>query len=160
LVPEVVVPRIYPQAQALIHHHRRKRRLIFLISSAPREIVDPLASAIGADGQASTVADSVDGVYTGTISVFMHGKTKADAVRELAERHNLDLQASYAYSDSGGDEPMLEMVGHPYCVNPDRRLRKVAAERGWQSLRFRSHREVRRLTGRMLRRTTSLRPEP
>jgi hypothetical protein len=77
-----------------------------------------------------------DGVYTGEIEFYAYGENKAVAVRELAEKHGYDLSASYAYSDSATDLPMLEVVGHPYAVNPDRALRKEATARGWPVLDF------------------------
>jgi HAD superfamily hydrolase (TIGR01490 family) len=163
-VPRVIVPTIYPEAQELISEHRSQEDLIIVISSSSREIVDPFSKAIGADDYACTVAESVDGVYTGRLVVFMHGAAKAAAVAALAARWGVDLQKSSAYSDSAGDKHMLEMVGHPYCVNPDRGLRKIAAERGWRCLRFGSQRqflpptrqELRRLTGRVTHRATKL----
>ena len=67
---------------------------------------------------------------------YAYGPTKAEAIKQLAEDHDYDLQASYAYSDSQTDLPMLEAVGHPAAVNPDRELRKAATERDWPILRF------------------------
>jgi phosphoserine phosphatase len=66
----------------------------------------------------------------------LHGEHKAEAVRELAREHGYDLGESTAYSDSHTDLPFLEAVGKPVAVNPDRALRRVAAERGWPVLRF------------------------
>ena len=77
-----------------------------------------------------------DGHYTGEISRYAYGPEKAVAIRELAEQRGYDLAASYAYSDSATDVPMLESVGHPYAVNADRALRKIATERGWPLLTF------------------------
>ncbi len=57
-------------------------------------------------------------------------------MRALAESHEIDLDDSFAYSDSATDVPMLALVGHPFCVNPDRALSKVAAERDWPTLSF------------------------
>ena len=77
-----------------------------------------------------------DGRYTGEIEFYAYGADKAEAMRELAESEGYDLAASYAYSDSVTDLPMLEAVGHPFAVNPDKALRKVAVERGWPVLSF------------------------
>jgi HAD superfamily hydrolase (TIGR01490 family) len=161
LVPRVIVPRIYPQAEARLRAHRARGELIFVISSAPYEIVDPFAQAIGADDHASTIAESIDGAYTGRIVVFMHGAAKAVAITKIAALWNVDLKKSSAYADSKGDTQMLELVGNPFCVNPDRGLRAIALERDWPCLRFGSQRdlfrpsrqELRRLTGKVLRRT-------
>ena len=59
-------------------------------------------------------------------------------MRELAAAEGIDLGASWAYSDSYSDLPFLEAVGNPVAVNPDRGLRRIAAERGWPVLRFRT----------------------
>jgi hypothetical protein len=66
----------------------------------------------------------------------MYGGGKARAITELAARDGLDLGASYAYSDSESDLPMLECVGHPVVVNPDATLRRIARERGWEVVRL------------------------
>jgi HAD superfamily hydrolase (TIGR01490 family) len=142
LVPQIILPRIFPQAQAIMQRHRDRGDLIFIVSSAPREIVAPLAAALGADGFASTVADSVDGVYTGTVSLFMHGRAKAEAVKELAQLWHVDLANSAAYGDSEGDAHMLAAVGNPFCVNPDRGLLRIAVSRRWPCLAFSAAREL------------------
>jgi phosphoserine phosphatase len=116
--------------------HRGRGDLIILISSSPREIVEPLAAALGADGFASTIAEVRDGVYTGGITRLMHGTEKADAVRDFATRLGLDLEKCSAYGDAGGDAHMLELVGNPFCVNPDRTLLATARLRGWNVLTF------------------------
>ena len=72
----------------------------------------------------------VDGRYTGEVDFYAAGPHKATAVRRLAEEEGYDLADCWAYSDSATDVPMLELVGHPTAVNPDRGLRRVAAERG------------------------------
>jgi phosphoserine phosphatase len=77
-----------------------------------------------------------DGRYTGEIEFYAYGRHKADGLRELAAERGYDLAESYAYSDSITDVPMLEAVGHPYAVNPDRALRRIANEREWPTLTF------------------------
>ena len=77
-----------------------------------------------------------DGKYTGEIGRYAYGPEKAIAIRELAEERGYDLAGSYAYSDSVTDVPMLEAVGHPFAVNADRALRRIAAERDWPTLTF------------------------
>jgi phosphoserine phosphatase len=78
-----------------------------------------------------------DGRYTGQVEFYAAGEAKVDAVRELAKERGYDLTESYAYSDSISDAPLLESVGHPTAVNPDRGLRRLAAERSWPVLEFR-----------------------
>ncbi|MGH2890107.1 MAG: HAD family hydrolase, partial [Solirubrobacteraceae bacterium] len=91
-----------------------------------------LDGAIGSD-----MSEVLDGAYTGRATgVFVYRRGKAEAIRLLAAREVIDLQASYAYSDSESDLPMLEAVGHPVAVNPDPALARIARERGWEVLRF------------------------
>ncbi|MGZ8567025.1 MAG: HAD family hydrolase, partial [Actinomycetota bacterium] len=79
-----------------------------------------------------------DDRYTGELEFYAYGEQKAHAIRQLAARVGLDLSGSFAYSDSITDVPMLEAVGHPVAVNPDKELRTLAEERGWEARDFRS----------------------
>jgi HAD superfamily hydrolase (TIGR01490 family) len=136
-VPRHVLPRVYSEARARIEWHHRRGDLVFLVSSSPSEFIDELGGLLGVDGVAATLAEVRDGRYTGRIIRFCHGPAKAAAVRELAQTHHVDLARSYAYGDSFvSDLAMLEQVGMPICVNPDRALADVAAERGWRVERF------------------------
>ncbi len=89
-----------------------------------------------ADDVIATQLEIVDGRYTGTIEYYAYAEEKARAIRSLAEERGYDLEACFAYSDSITDLPMLEAVGHPHAVNPDKELRRVAAERSWPILVF------------------------
>jgi HAD superfamily hydrolase (TIGR01490 family) len=134
---EVIEPLIYAEAQTLITQHRAKGDRIWLVSSAPEEIVEPLAAMLGVDGAIASRAEiDEEGRYTGKISFYAQGEGKAIAIRELAASHHLDLEGSSAYSDSATDIPMLSAVGHPYAVNPDRALAREAKARGWEVLTF------------------------
>lgn len=134
---DVIEPLIYAEAQALISLHRAAGDRIWLVSSAPSEIVEPLAAMLGVDGAIASKAEIDElGRYTGKIEFYAQGEGKAAAIRALAASHHLDLDESSAYSDSVTDLPMLEAVGHPFAVNPDRALAKEARERGWEILEF------------------------
>ncbi len=134
---EVIEPLIYAEAQSLIAAHRAQGDRIWLVSSAPEEIVEPLAAMLGVDGAiASRAAIDDEGRYTGKIEFYAQGEGKATAIRALADSHHLDLEGSSAYSDSVTDLPMLEAVGHPVAVNPDRALAREAKERGWEIVTF------------------------
>jgi HAD superfamily hydrolase (TIGR01490 family) len=134
---EVIDPIVYDEALALMREHRAAGRRVFLVSASPEEIVDPLAGYLDADGCIAT-RSRIDaaGRYAGEIEFYSYGPFKAEAIRELADREGIDLAASYAYSDSATDLPMLEVVGHPIAVNPDRELARVAAARGWETRSF------------------------
>jgi HAD superfamily hydrolase (TIGR01490 family) len=137
VLDEVLDPFLYLEALDLIQLHRALGRKVFIVSSSPEEVVRPMADRIGVDDVIATRAETKDGRYTGRLEFYAYGESKADAVREVAEREGLDLSSSYAYTDSITDLPMLEAVGHPIAVNPDRDLRKVATERGWRIRDFR-----------------------
>lgn len=134
---EVVDPIIYAEAIELIEQHRAAGRRAYIVSSSPEEIVQSLAEYLGVDGAiASRTVVDLDGRYTGEMAFYAYGPFKADAIRNLAVFENLDLAGSFAYSDSYTDVPMLETVGHPVAVNPDRVLARLARERGWEILQF------------------------
>jgi HAD superfamily hydrolase (TIGR01490 family) len=135
---DVIEPLVYDEALELIEAHRRAGRRVFIVSASPEEIVVPLAGFLGVDGAIATRA-RVDehGRYTGEVDFYSYGPFKADAMREIAAREGLDLGSSFAYSDSITDLPMLEAVGHPVAVNPDRDLARIARERGWEIRWFR-----------------------
>lgn len=131
---------IYAEAASLIADHRARGHDIVIVSSSGREMVEPIGALLDADHVIATRMAEQDGRYTGEIEFYAYGESKAEAIRGLAARRGYDLSASYAYSDSITDLPMLEAVGHPYAVNPDRALRKAAASREWPVLVF--HRAV------------------
>ena len=134
---EVIEPVVYDEALDLLAHHRSEGRLLVLVSASPVEIVAPLAEHLGVDDFIATRPEVDDaGRYTGEVEFYAQGPAKADAVRRLAERLDLDLPGSWAYSDSGTDLPMLDAVGHPVAVNPDRELRRAAEVRGWPIREF------------------------
>ncbi|MDA8300757.1 MAG: HAD-IB family hydrolase [Actinomycetota bacterium] len=133
---QVVGPITYKEALDLIAEHQLAGRKVYIVSASPAEIVEPLSRYLGADGAIATSAAVSAGRYTGQLLRYAFGPEKADAIREAAERDNLDLTGSWAYSDSATDLPMLEAVGHPVAVNPDRALRRIARMRNWPILTF------------------------
>ena len=134
---DVIEPLIYREALELIDFHRAEGDEVWIVSSSPAEVVEPFAAIIGANGAiASRSALDKKGRYTGEMEFFCQGPNKAAAIRELAEARGIDLEASAAYSDSETDVPMLETVGRPFAVNPDRALSRIAHERSWPTLVF------------------------
>ena len=128
---------MYAEALELMELHRAAGHRVYLVSASPEEIVLPLADLLGVDGAICSRGEVDEhGRYTGRMAFYAYGDAKATAMRELAERTGLDLSASSAYSDSATDLPMLEAVGRPVAVNPDRALAKVARERGWEVRNF------------------------
>jgi HAD superfamily hydrolase (TIGR01490 family) len=129
-------PHVYRDALDLIVRHKEHGEKSYLVSAALQEIVDALVDELGLDGGRGSTAEVDDGAYTGRLVRRLDGRAKADVVGELASTEHLDLAESTAYSDSASDVPFLEAVGHAVAVNPDRRLRGIAAERGWRVVRF------------------------
>ena len=129
---DVLTPIIYAEALELIEEHRLAGRKTVIVSSSPIETVEPIGEHLGVDDVIATRARlDADGRYTGELEFYAYGAHKAEAIREMAVAEGLDLAGSYAYSDSITDLPMLELVGHPVAVNPDRELTRVAREREW-----------------------------
>ncbi|HYI62073.1 MAG TPA: HAD-IB family hydrolase [Acidimicrobiales bacterium] len=130
---EVIEPIVFDEAVALLREHQAAGRRVYLISASPEEIVLPLARHLGVDEAIATRARvDAHGRYTGDVEFYAYGPHKATRMKAVAAERGIDLAASYAYSDSITDEPMLAVVGHPVAVNPDRDLAKVAADRGWE----------------------------
>jgi HAD superfamily hydrolase (TIGR01490 family) len=152
VLEEVMSPLIYAEALDLMHDHRAAGRLVCIVSSSPEEVVEPLAKMLSVDRYIATKPKIIDGIYTGELEFYAYGKNKAEAIKSLAKDLDIDLAGSFAYSDSVTDLPMLELVGNPVVVNPDKGLRKLATEREWQTEYFRNPISIRdrlpRLRGR------------
>jgi len=135
---EIVTPIIFAEALDLIAEHQDAGRKVVIVSSAPEEVVRPIGESLGVDDVIATRAD-VDGKgnYTGELAFYGYGPHKAEAIAAMAAREGLDLAASYAYSDSITDAPMLRAVGNPVAVNPDKELARLAREEGWPVRDFR-----------------------
>src|SRR5664279_1041577 len=133
-VHELIDPTIYSEAVALIAEHHAAGRDVVIVSTSGSEVVEPIGDILGANHVVATRMVVEDGRYTGEIAFYAYAEAKAEAVRELATRHGYDLAGSFAYSDSATDLPMLEAVGHPFVVNPDKALRVEAAARDWPVL--------------------------
>jgi HAD superfamily hydrolase (TIGR01490 family) len=133
---DIVDPLVYAEAADLIAEHRAQGHDVVVVSASGAEIVAPIALMLGATHSAATRMTVADGRYTGAIDFYCYGENKAVAIRELALANGYDLTRCHAYTDSITDLPMLELVGCPAAVNPNRALRKLAVQRGWQVLSF------------------------
>jgi HAD superfamily hydrolase (TIGR01490 family) len=135
--------RIWPGTRALAQWHLDRGQRVWLVTAAPIEIATVIARRLGLTGALGTVAETVDGVYTGDlVGEMLHGEGKAVAIQVLAEREGLDLDRCYAYSDSSNDLPMLSLVGNPCAVNPDSTLRAHARANGWRVRDYRNGRRA------------------
>lgn len=141
MAPEVlagILPRIYPQMLDEVHRHQDEDRATFIVSAAGNDLVKALAAVLGMEGGIGTRwAVGQDGKYTGEMDgPFVYGKGKVEAMRRFAAKHDIDMDASFAYSDSVSDLPMLRSVGHAVVVNPDADLLEIARQESWQVMRF------------------------
>jgi len=150
----VLRPLIYCEPLDLAKRHQEQGEPVYLVSASLQQIVERIAVDLGFEGAVGSTCEIRDGVYTGRSLRPCYGTVKAAVIREIAERDQLDLARSAAYSDSHTDLALLEAVGHPTAVNPDKQLKAIALDRGWPILRFkrlpaplRDHRPVRRRVG-------------
>ena len=140
---EVLSLRIFPGTQELLTRHLDAGHEVWIITASPIEIGELIGRRMGVTGALGTVAEHLDGFYTGRlVGDMLHGEAKAAAVRALAETRGLDLSRSYAYGDSSNDVPILSLVGHPVAINADPRLRRYARTVGWPIREFRGRRRI------------------
>ncbi len=132
----IVDPLVYDEAVTLIEDHHLAGRDVIIVSASGSEMVEPIGRLLGADAVIASELEIEHGRYTGKVEYYAYAENKASAIERLAKRRGYDLPRSYAYSDSVTDVAMLEVVGHPHAVNPDKELRRIAAQRGWPVLEF------------------------
>lgn len=133
---ETITPYVYAEARELLEEHRELGHTIAIVTASPSVMVQPIADELGAGILIASELGEEDGKFTGEVTLFNKGITKVHHIEDIATEHGFNLAESYAYSDSGTDVPMLELVGFPTAVNPDRALRKIAIQRGWPIKKF------------------------
>jgi HAD superfamily hydrolase (TIGR01490 family) len=132
-----ILPLLYRPVLEEAWAHQDAGRRAYIVTAASQELAEVLAAVLVLDGGIGMRSEIRDGVYTGEgDGPFTYREGKAQALREIADREGIDLAASYAYSDSESDLPMLRAVGHPVAVNPDAALCDVARAEGWRIMRF------------------------
>ncbi len=140
---ELMAERIWSGTRALAQTHLDAGQQVFLVTATPVELARIIAKRLGLTGALGTVAEVENGLYTGRlVGEPLHGPSKAEAVKALAEREGLDLSLCTAYSDSVNDVPMLSAVGNAVAINPDTGLRAAARENGWEIRDFRTGRKA------------------
>jgi HAD superfamily hydrolase (TIGR01490 family) len=143
---EIIADKIWAGTRELTQMHLDAGQQVWLVTATPYELAVTIARRLDLTGALGTVAESVDGVFTGRlVGEILHGSGKAHAVRSLAIREGLNLKRCTAYSDSYNDVPMLSLVGTAVAVNPDTRLRSLARQRGWEIRDFRTARKAARI---------------
>jgi alcohol-forming fatty acyl-CoA reductase len=133
--PGFTLSRIYPDALACLRKHKQMGHRVVLLSGALDFLLDPLKDL--ADDVLCASLQEENGSYTGELSgAPVAGEARARMLASYARRRGVDLRRSYAYADSISDLPMLEAVGNPVAVNPDRRLAAAAKSREWKIQRW------------------------
>jgi len=129
---EVLANKISPLARQRIAEHQAQGHLVAVISAATQYVVEPVARAVGVADVLCTRLEVKNGLFTGqVIEPPCFGQGKVYYARQFLQQHGATLADAYFYTDSDVDLPLLELVGHPVAVNPDRRLTQVARQRGW-----------------------------
>jgi HAD superfamily hydrolase (TIGR01490 family) len=128
-----VLPRLYPQMLERAYAHQDAGLPVYILTAASQEMADLMARVLAFDGGLGTRSEIVDGRYTGRpAGPFNYREGKVLSMRAVAEEDGIDLAASYAYSDSESDLPMLRAVRYAVVVNPDQALRRIADQEGWE----------------------------
>jgi HAD superfamily hydrolase (TIGR01490 family) len=134
---DVIEPLVFAEALFLIDEHTRAGREVYVVSASPEEFVTPIARMVGVDNVIATkIRTDALGRYVPELEQYVMGAGKAEAMREVAERDGIDMEGSFVYTDSYTDLPMLESVGNPVAVNPEKELREEAEEQGWPIIEF------------------------
>lgn len=145
VINEFLLPKVFERTLAIAREHLARGEQVWIVTASPQQLAGILAEKLGLTGALGTVAEIVDGEFTGELEgPILHGAEKAVAITKLAAERGIDLSRSTAYSDSMNDEPMLSAVGHAVAVNADRRLRALARRSGWDSVDFRRSRLARK----------------
>ncbi len=135
---------ICTEARASVARHREAGDVVVLLTSATQFLTEPVARALAIEHWLCTRVEVENGVFTGKHRVpACYGAGKVGYAEEFAAEHSVDLAASYFYTDSYTDLPMLERVGQPRVINPDPRLRRVARVRSWPVETWRAPRAAR-----------------
>ena len=135
---QFLAPRLFRGTVAELQRHRDAGHEVWLVTATTQQIADEIVARLGLTGALATQLEVADGRFTGkVVGALNHGPVKEQRARALAAERGYDLSQAWAYSDSMNDLPLLDAVGHPVVVNPDRRLRRIASARGWPTLQHR-----------------------
>jgi HAD superfamily hydrolase (TIGR01490 family) len=130
---KVLLPKVYPEALQEIKMHSANNARTVILSSSPVSVCRRMAGSLGIDDIVCSELESVDGYLTGRpVRQLCFGKEKANRLKEYCEKNNTSPEECWYYGDAFADFPALSIVGHPVCVNPDKKLLKKAKENGWK----------------------------
>ncbi|MFY9189843.1 MAG: HAD-IB family hydrolase [Lawsonella sp.] len=135
-IPDVILPYVFPEGEELLYKHREAGHDVIILSTSGDPMVLPIARELGVDTARGAKVEVKNGICTGEMELGRGGEVKVEHAKELADERGYNLDEAYFYTDSITDLPLMEIVGHPVAVNPDRKLRRAAKERGWKILQF------------------------
>jgi HAD superfamily hydrolase (TIGR01490 family) len=134
---EVIEPLVFAEALFLIDEHKRSGREVYVVSASPEEFVRPIAKMVGIDRVIATkIRTDGLGRFVPELEQYVMGPGKVETMERVASRDGIDLSKSFAYTDSFTDMPMLELVGNPIAVNPEKELKEAAEANEWPILEF------------------------
>ena len=132
-----IKPRLWPQTVKALKDHLAQGHEVWLLTAAPVELAQLIADDLGATGALGTIVGRKDGVLTGElVGDPLHGKAKRKAAKKLAGERGINLNKSWAYSDTVNDLPLMTLVKHAVAVNPDKALTRYAEAANWDIVRF------------------------
>ena len=132
LLQQETRPKIYRNSRELLDRDRQEGYALVLVTGGLDFAIERISAELGFDYLLANKMLFSDGVATGRLQEpLLAEQGKTDAIRAFCSEHDVDPHSLKAYSDSYSDVAMLEMAAHPTAVNPDRKLRGVAAARGW-----------------------------
>jgi len=131
--------KFYNDGLKLIEQLKGEGYRIILISNAINLIVERIEKYLKADDSIGTILEVVDGRLTGKIDgSIVYGLEKKRVLEEYSRKNDIKLSNASAYGDHISDISMLELVGHPFVVNPSNRLSSIAIKKGWPILIFKN----------------------
>jgi len=133
---EFLKPLLSPVMLRRMKEHQQQGHHVAILSASAQYILDPVAKDLGVTTLlCSRLMRSEDGTFTGTTEgPAVIGRHKVDVLRQWSEDNHIDLKASWAYGDHISDAGLLNMVGHPVAVRPERRLARYAQQKGWETI--------------------------
>ena len=133
----VLIPSIRSEVMAELNYHREQNAKVVILSSALKPVCLDIGTFLGMDDILCSDLEVIDGYYTGwPLGRLCFGEEKVARLKEYCEINSTSPNDAWYYGDSIPDKPALSIVGHPVCINPDKKLKKTALERNWKILQW------------------------
>jgi len=133
ITEEVLIPSIHKQAREEIRIHKDKNAGLVILSSTLTPVGNIMSEYLGMDDILCSELEAVNGILTGLpVGAFCFREEKVVRLKQYCEKNNSKLKDAWYYGDSISDLPALSIVGHPVCINPDKKLERVARKNGWK----------------------------